>query len=223
MPPTDSMASAMSRDVRVLVPSSSSLLAIMARPAFSSGSCRAPLSTLTLSETAGIVGLSTRSTISPFGRTWRWTSNDRLLRRSVTFIQVLFFGIARFIVRYDSIRHEIANSTIIGTENAGTYSGYLNRSNRRDARDICIDITQPAKALNLTKEHCLICGAFPRQDEMGLDLMLRTFQFCFGNSIGNDPAQFIVNAGFYLFSSVLATCFRAKVKERGVLRFSVVG
>src|SRR6185295_806084 len=143
MPPTDSMASAISREVRVVVPSSSRRLDIIASPAFSSESWRAPVSTLTLSATAGIEGFSTSSTINPFARTWRCTSKDLRIRGSVAFIRVLLivdrYG-AGFIVSQSAVWQEVTHGSIVRFQEPGTGSGNVRSRDCGNALDIGVDV-----------------------------------------------------------------------------------
>ena len=113
-PPTDSMASAISNDVRLSVPSSSNRLTMIANPAFDSGSYRAPTIMLAFIETVGIEGFSTSNTFRPLQRTWLWTSKDLWRPISVGFI---FFALFRTVA--DEVRHRAVVLTQILTADFG--------------------------------------------------------------------------------------------------------
>src|SRR5712691_2360437 len=132
-PPTDSMASAISSDVRVSVPSSSKRLTMIASPAFPSESHRAPASTLAFIETVGTEGFSTSNTFNPLPRTRLWTSNALRRPSSVGFIVLLLS------VLLGPITDQAGNGTVVLVEILTADGGYIGCCNGVDPLQIRID------------------------------------------------------------------------------------
>src|SRR5688572_11248437 len=170
------MASAMSYVERVLFPSSRRLLAMIARPALSSASCRAPASTVALIATAGIVGFSTSSTLRPLSSVWLWTSNERQIWASGIFVVAFFqiISVAR------AVGNQIADCPAGRGQILGARSRHIVGRDGFDLVNVGVDIGKTIKSLNLPEKHRLVNSSFPRKDEMRLNKVFRPIQFLCG-------------------------------------------
>src|SRR5215813_10487571 len=100
----------------------------------------------------------------------------------------------RFALGFRSVTKQVGYCAIIFLKIAGANGGNVISCDFRNAVEICVDVIQAVKGLNLSEQNSLIQSPFAGQNEMGFDLMFSPLNFVRRYSNFCDLVEFVMDA-----------------------------